>query len=69
MGMVYRVCMALIASGVKVALILAAVACIYGWLGIAYLWIQSGGGALGAALLPFGFFGWMVPWALLRRME
>jgi hypothetical protein len=61
--------MALIAIVVNVALILAAVACIYGWLGVAYLWIQSGGGAIGAVLLPFGFFAWMVPWALLRRME
>ena len=69
MGIVYRVCMALIASVVKVALILAAVACIYGWMGVAYLWIQSGGSALGAALLPFGFFAWMGPWALLRRID
>jgi len=61
--------MALIARGVEVALILAAVAGVYGWLGVAYLWIQSGGGALGAVLLPFGFFAWMGPWALLRRME
>ena len=69
MGMVCRVCMALIARGVEVALILAAVAGVYGWMGVAYLWIQSGGGALGAVLLPFGFFGWMVPWALLRRID
>ena len=67
--MVYRVCMALIARGVEVALILAAVAGVYGWMGVAYLWIQSGGGALGAVLLPFGFFGWMVPWALLWRID
>ena len=69
MGMVCRVCMALKAMAAKVALGLAVIACIYGWAAVVYLWIQSGGGRLGAAVLPFGFFAWMIPLALLLRME
>jgi hypothetical protein len=67
--MVRRAPMALAATAAQAVAVLAFIACIYGWAAVVYLWIQSGGGRLGAAVLPFGFFAWMIPWALLLRMD